>query len=266
MKIQLASDLHLEFYNDNDLFDLYNNDCLALVEDTGADVLLLAGDVTTPGSFKYHTKFFDTMCNRFKTVVYITGNHEYYNGDIINMDADLKNFSKATSNLFVLTHENSFKVSGTLFVGGTLWTDFMNEDQFVMQQAYSQMNDYRLITMGGTYFSPMDSVNLFHKFLSNIEATIEDEKGNYDKLVVMTHHAPHPQSISAKYVGNELNGAYFTDLRFIMNKHKPDLWVHGHVHSSFDYAHGSTRIVCNPFGYLGYETNMEYSSRKVIEL
>jgi hypothetical protein len=30
---------------------------------------------------------------------------------------------------------------------------------------------------------------------------------------------------------------------------QPDLWIHGHVHDSFDYQIGRTRIVCNPRGY-----------------
>jgi len=28
-----------------------------------------------------------------------------------------------------------------------------------------------------------------------------------------------------------------------------DLWIHGHVHNSFDYMVGSTRVVVNPGSY-----------------
>ena len=31
---------------------------------------------------------------------------------------------------------------------------------------------------------------------------------------------------------------------------KVRLWVHGHMHDSFDYAVNGTRIVCNPRGYI----------------
>lgn len=27
------------------------------------------------------------------------------------------------------------------------------------------------------------------------------------------------------------------------------LWIHGHVHGSFSYSVGSTRVACNPRGY-----------------
>lgn len=30
----------------------------------------------------------------------------------------------------------------------------------------------------------------------------------------------------------------------------PDLWLHGHVHDSFDYNVGRTRVIANPAGYL----------------
>ena len=28
-----------------------------------------------------------------------------------------------------------------------------------------------------------------------------------------------------------------------------DLWLHGHVHDSFDYRVGRCRVICNPRGY-----------------
>jgi hypothetical protein len=30
---------------------------------------------------------------------------------------------------------------------------------------------------------------------------------------------------------------------------QPSLWVHGHVHSSFNYFVGQTRALCNPHDY-----------------
>ena len=33
------------------------------------------------------------------------------------------------------------------------------------------------------------------------------------------------------------------------------LWIHGHIHESFDYKIGKTRVVCNPRGYASIEEN-----------
>ncbi|WP_210336812.1 metallophosphoesterase family protein [Aquamicrobium zhengzhouense] len=40
-----------------------------------------------------------------------------------------------------------------------------------------------------------------------------------------------------------------SDLSSLIKAGRPDLWVHGHVHDTFDYRVGSTRVVANPKGY-----------------
>ena len=46
-----------------------------------------------------------------------------------------------------------------------------------------------------------------------------------------------------------MNGAFVSDLSEVIERREPDLWVHGHVHDSFDYQVGRTRVVSNPKGY-----------------
>lgn len=86
------------------------------------------------------------------------------------------------------------------------------------------------------------------------------------KTVVVTHHAPHPGSISPKYLGDALTPAFVSDLTDLIGRHQPDMWIHGHVHHSCDYVvpETKTRIVCNPRGY-GYE-NPSFRMRLVVEV
>ena len=35
----------------------------------------------------------------------------------------------------------------------------------------------------------------------------------------------------------------------LIKAHQPDLWIHGHTHTSFDYRVGRCRVLCNPRGY-----------------
>ena len=65
----------------------------------------------------------------------------------------------------------------------------------------------------------------------------------------MTHHAPHRGSLHPRYAADLLSAAFVSDLTAVIDAGKPDLWVHGHVHTSFDYKVDATRIVCNPHGY-----------------
>ena len=70
--------------------------------------------------------------------------------------------------------------------------------------------------------------------------------------VVVTHHAPHPRSLmTTPGDRDDLDACYASDLTWMMGKHSPALWIHGHTHVPSDYMIGSTRVVCNPRGYPG---------------
>jgi Icc-related predicted phosphoesterase len=55
-----------------------------------------------------------------------------------------------------------------------------------------------------------------------------------------------------------------SDLTAVIEAGRPDLWVHGHVHESFDYHLSDTRIICNPHGY-GTE-NGQFDPALVVEV
>lgn len=74
MKLQYASDLHLEFKENSELLS-------STPLDVQADILILAGDITLLGKNKYYLNpFFDWCCEHFKETYIVPGNHEYYNG------------------------------------------------------------------------------------------------------------------------------------------------------------------------------------------
>lgn len=67
------------------------------------------------------------------------------------------------------------------------------------------------------------------------------------KTVVVTHHGPHRQSIHPRYDGNLANAAFISDLTPLLDW--VDLWIHGHVHDSFDYSVGRCRVLTPSRGY-----------------
>jgi len=67
--------------------------------------------------------------------------------------------------------------------------------------------------------------------------------------VVVTHHAPHRQSLAARYADDWCSGAFVSELPEEFFK-VPVLWVHGHTHTSFDYRVSNCRVLSNPRGYL----------------
>ena len=97
-------------------------------------------------------------------------------------------------------------------------------------------------------FEPSDHAGYFHYSFGFIKEKVEEYK---DKpIVIMTHHAPSPYSISEEYKGSMLNAAFASNLnKFIIKHPQIRLWVHGHIHTPTDYILGETRIACCPFGY-----------------
>jgi hypothetical protein len=64
-----------------------------------------------------------------------------------------------------------------------------------------------------------------------------------------------------------MNGAYNSRLEdFILARPGIKLWTHGHTHEDFDYMIGSTRVVCNPRGYIDYEDRADHFKLKYVEV
>lgn len=283
MKIALASDLHLEFAT------------ISLENTENADVLILSGDICVEKDLlerdvyeiRFDDKssrihfFFEECCARFPAVIYIAGNHEHYHGDFANTVGNLRSRLGYLPNLHIL-EKQVVKIGDTTFIGGTLWTDMNKEDPKTLYGIKSYMNDYRIIANSNTpvsfkdmegkfhtragAFSPEDSV-VEHKAMLKYIAEVVD--GNTDdKFVVVGHHAPSKVSTKPKYQKDVLvNGAYSSDLsEFILDRPQIKLWTHGHTHDNFDYMIGSTRIVCNPRGYEGYEKQADYFELKFMEI
>jgi Icc-related predicted phosphoesterase len=113
-------------------------------------------------------------------------------------------------------------------------------------------------------FSPDDAMEDFNKNLDYIRLMVE---GKFDeKFVVVGHHAPSKASTHPRYQHESLmNGAYSSNLdEFIMERPQIKLWTHGHTHEDFDYMLGSTRIVCNPRGYINHESRADNFKLKVV--
>lgn len=256
MKITLLSDLHLNFGG------------LKVTNNQEADVLVLAGDILeiadvveqTPIG-KYYVKFLKDCGKKFKKVFYVMGNHEHYFSDITTAVDKLKPY--LPKNVTVLD-DNSEYYEGVHFVGSTLWTNMNHENPHVINYIESQMNDYRCIKNEDFGFLTAEMVLDLHdkavKWLDQVLPTLKQ-----GPIVVVTHHAPHINSLSKEY-NYELSAAYATDLTELIGKHQPQYWLHGHIHASRDYQVGETRIVSNPRGYNNYGENPDFDVELTIEV
>ena len=117
-------------------------------------------------------------------------------------------------------------------------------------------------------FTPEDAVEDHRKMLEYIDVVTSMLGKNDNKYVVVGHHAPSKSSTKPRYQDDTLmNGGYSSDLSdFILDRPCIKLWTHGHTHDVFDYMVGSTRVVCNPRGYDGYEDRADRFELLTIEV
>ena len=146
--------------------------------------------------------------------------------------------------------DDSLEIDGVRFLGSTLWTDYKLRGKFTqsqnMRNAYVYLNDHSMIRNGSRLFTPQDALQRHQDSRAWLESEL---KQPFDgKTVVVSHHGPHSLSIHPRYIGDQLTCCFVSDLSDLMPG--VDLWLHGHVHDSFDYTVGNCRVVANPAGYL----------------
>jgi len=265
---RLLSDLHLEFSQGQ----------MTLTElPTDKDsVLVLAGDIGIGKRPTSYIEFLKDVAPRFKKVVYIMGNHEFYRGSVVTTLSKVWNqvLNDELDNVEVVENETVI-VDNVAYVCSTLWADFDKGNPLTMNEAQMGMNDYKFIRTGPSVadayqrkLNPSDTYTLNSKARNYIFSEIVKQKEAGNKVVVVTHHGPSWQSVSECYRGAyayaKLNGAYVSDLDNDILDTEPDVWVHGHTHHSFDYTIGNTRVLCNPRGYYKDELNPEFNPELVI--
>ena len=278
MKLYVTSDIHLEFGD----IDFTNDD--------NVDVLILGGDICVAvdigrpdsgnifeGARSRRVRDFFLRCSqRFPRTILIMGNHEHYHGDFAKSQNILQNMldQAGISNIHIL-EKSTVDINGYLFIGGTLWTDFNDRDKSTMSHAEYFMSDYRSVKNTNDKkiwkFIPKHALEDHEKMVEYIATVLAERRaqGRHDRrVVVVGHHCPSRLSTHPRYAKETLmNGCYSSELdTFILDHPEIQLWTHGHTHEDFDYMIGSTRIVCNPRGYINYESRANGWKPKLVEL
>ena len=217
------------------------------------DVAIVAGDVHSP-----LTAAIDWLADRLPGVptIYVPGNHDFWcdwrqdrftMADQIDRGRDL-----AARRGIHLLIDDAATIAGARFLGATLWTDLRLGTSSLLAASHSAsrgMNDYHRIRRRRTgkhkYVRPQDTAAAHQSSRAWLDAQLAIPHGG--PTVVVTHHAPHPRSLPTSPF--DLAHCYASDLSRLILDRQPDLWVHGHVHSRSDYAHGRTQVVCNARGH-----------------
>lgn len=235
MKIQLLSDVHVEIYH-------YTPEVLPV------DLVVLAGDIHTKGrGIAWAVDHFAVP------VLYVPGNHEYYQGHLTKSLAKLREEAGKTNGQVQILERDVVEISGVRFIGATGWTDFSvtGNRSIAALEADATMNDYQKIRATTKYrkLRAADTMRIAEETACWLGEQIDIPFPG--KTVVITHHAPSMASIPPwlRVEKGHHVAAYANRWEHLLDGTKVALWMHGHVHRAADYEVAGTRVVCNPRGY-----------------
>jgi predicted phosphohydrolase len=252
LKLQYASDLHLEFPV-NKKFTHQNP-----IQPVG-DILVLGGDIVTFATMDKHQDFFSLISDQFETVYWLPGNHEYYHFDIAERSGVLD--EKIRSNVFLVN--NSSVVHGnTRLLFSTLWSKISEANQWHIER---NLNDFHLIKNDGFRLSSQKYNELHGESLAFLQNAISET--TEEQSVVFTHHCPTFMNYPAQYKGDALNEAFAVELFDWIEFSNINYWAYGHHHSNTpEFSIGNTKLITNQMGYVQRNEHRKFEPNKCIEI
>ena len=240
MYVQLLSDIHTEFWCQNDVrqLDQYIS--------PAADVLIVAGDLTTPNFLK---RTLEHLSDQVPDLVYVTGNHCHYRSSIADVKSILSGINKSN---FHWLDNSATVIGGQRFLGGTLWFP-ANKDSLSPAMQY-RISDFDLIDdiVPTAFQENKRCIDFLRKEVTSID-------------FVVTHHLPSQACVDPRFLNSPLNCFFVGEADDVIVNNKPAHWAFGHSHSHTDMIIDQTRCIANPLGYPG-ELGVNFDPHFLIEV
>lgn len=254
MRIQYASDLHLEF-GDNTKW-LKENPLVS-----SADILVLSGDIGYLGDANYLThSFWDWVSANFRQVIIVPGNHELYKFFDINelhegWTLEIRPNVKVYYNSVIHLDEE------TDLIASMLWAYVPPSEEYLTERCVS---DFKRIRNGEFRLSAQRFNKEHMKCRTFIQNALEESKAA--RIIVATHHVPSFELMSPEFKNSSINGVFTVELGRFISDSRIDCWIYGHSHRNIDKTIGNTRCVSNQLGYVFQNEHLTFRPDAVIEL
>jgi predicted phosphodiesterase len=300
MKIQIVSDLHLEFRGKD----------VSSILIPSAPILCMVGDICVCGSstdFQKFLNFLNYFAPKFQVIIHVAGNHEYYtsnnakNDELLEntlpkIDKRLQQLNKHFSNYFYLNNSSfTYEMPKTkkkyVFIGSTLWSYIPSKKVVIdkrknisvnlQELIQKKMNDYNYIyvpykkptgeiscrkfTVADMQKKHNNAVNYLKRTIHNIKLINDKAINNNIKppiFILLTHHKPLFDRATDEQ--DEFTYAYENNLASTLLVPPFSVAAHGHTHRHYNKKINGIRVVSNPKGYIG--ENTLYNDRFVINI
>ena len=246
--IALYSDLHLELqYRPTEWLT------------TVPDILILAGDISYLDRVDLFLVELIDLYSELQ-IVFIAGNHEYYESQNMQKAEDKLKASLAAYDRIHFLQCDTLELFNIRFIGCTGWPRMLGlgkeKQQQVCNVVSQSINDFYQIGKGDRTFTTDDCIELGEQHYKWLEQTLSAQTP-CEHTVVITHFAPSFTVANPKYPIDEMSAYFYSAFDDLIEKYQPDLWVFGHTHANFDLQVGPTRVISNQHGY-GKECSGSY--------
>lgn len=253
MRIQYASDLHLEFA---DNWRYLREHPL----EVNGDILILAGDIGYLSDQNYHIHpFWDWASENYQQVLVVPGNHEFYKFyDLASMkDGEVCEIRKNVHCFY----NQVVRIDDVDFILSTLWSHIDEKDALNCEQC---VTDFRRIMFGNNILTHRE-FNIEHeRCLSFIKTAVANSDAK--TKIVVTHHVPSYKLCASEFAGSPLNGAFTVELEDYITTSGIDYWIYGHSHRNIKNIIGKTQCVCNQLGYVFANEHLQFGVRTALIL
>jgi predicted phosphodiesterase len=270
MKLVLISDVHV------DLMPWSWTEMDVVPPDV--KVAVVAGDISN--DIWQTSRWMLELKERFDTVIWVAGNHDFYNhgfhrtrlhdpdlskkwpypSDVPEIYDHYQRWSDAHGIIFL--HRRSVSINGVTFIGATGWHDYRGgepystEDQIKMW--YRGLSDSQIRwqkdLLQPDHLKPMDAGIRDHAAISRL---VTESDG---PAVVITHHIPHRRFLWQRLhdpLWTMLHGSFVNTMMEKIFDPKIKYWFYGHTHQRGMADIDQTTYVCNARGYHGENPGWE---------
>ena len=221
IKLQIVSDIHL------DQIKLYSNERLVYPD---GDILVLGGDICHISTVEKHRFFFRYLSENFQYIIYVPGNHEFYNDDGTSLEESeriIKKFLKTFDN-FIYLNDESVVIENLLITGSCFW----NEPETLHSWFKINIDSKKVCEMHQKSVKYLESIESFKNY------------GLY-KHIIITHYPPKNVLEKIFIFSDQEQSKCENNLNICGDQEILKVWVSGHTHQNFSFFENDTLYLSN---------------------